>query len=81
MNNHEQCVFRNQSVGFVFQFHNLLPEFSALENITIPALVGGSEIKEASKIALSLMKSLNIEEQADKKPNEMSGGEQQRVAI
>ena len=81
LNNHEQCIFRNQSVGFVFQFHNLLPEFSGLENIAIPALVGGIPMKKASKIALSLMQSLNIEDQAHKKPNEMSGGEQQRVAI
>ena len=80
-NNQEQCFFRNQSVGFVFQFHNLLPEFSALENITIPALVGGKTMKEASKSALHLLKSLKIDKQANQKPHEMSGGEQQRVAI
>jgi len=81
LNNQEQCLFRNQSVGFVFQFHNLLPEFSALENIAMPALVAGKKINEASENALSLLKSLNIEKQANQKPHEMSGGEQQRVAI
>ena len=81
LNNQEQCLFRNQSVGFVFQFHNLLPEFSALENIAMPALVAGKKINEASKNALSLLKSLNIDKQANQKPHEMSGGEQQRVAI
>ena len=80
-NNQEQCVFRNQSVGFVFQFHNLLPEFSAIENISMPALVAGKSMEEASKLALSLLKSLNIDKQANQKPHEMSGGEQQRVAI
>ena len=81
LNNQEQCLFRNQSIGFVFQFHNLLPEFSALENIAMPALVAGKKINEASKNALSLLKSLNIDKQANQKPHEMSGGEQQRVAI
>lgn len=81
LNNQEQCLFRNQSVGFVFQFHNLLPEFSSLENIAMPALVSGKKINEVSKKALSLLKSLNIGEQVNQKPHEMSGGEQQRVAI
>jgi len=81
LNNQEQCLFRNQSVGFVFQFHNLLPEFSALENVAMPALVSGKKINEASKKALSLLKSLNIGKQVNQKPHEMSGGEQQRVAI
>ena len=80
-NTHEQCVFRNQSIGFVFQFHNLLPEFSALENVALPALVGGKAMGEASKKALALMESLSIAKHANKKPNQMSGGEQQRVAI
>ncbi|MAZ56003.1 MAG: lipoprotein-releasing system ATP-binding protein LolD [Flavobacteriales bacterium] len=81
LNNQEQCLFRNQSVGFVFQFHNLLPEFSALENVAMPALVSGKKINEVSKKALSLLKSLNIGKQVNQKPHEMSGGEQQRVAI
>ena len=80
-NNKEQCFFRNQQIVFVFQFHNLLPEFSALENIVIPSLISGKSFKEGEEIARSLMKSLNIDKQANKKPNEMSGGEQQRVAI
>ena len=79
--NHEKCTFRNKQVGFVFQFHNLLPEFSALENIYIPALVAGKSLQKAKKSAESIMKALNIFEKKDVKPNELSGGEQQRVAI
>ncbi len=80
-NEQEKCFFRNQEIGFVFQFHNLLPEFSALENICMPALIAGYSFKKAKESSKKLMRSLNIEKQKDKKPDEMSGGEQQRVAI
>ena len=79
--NKEKCTFRNKQVGFVFQFHNLLPEFSALENIYIPSLVAGNSLKQAKKSAEYIMKELNIFEKKDVKPNELSGGEQQRIAI
>ena len=80
-NEKKRCLFRNQEIGFVFQFHNLLPEFSALENICMPALIAGHNFKKAKESGEKLMHSLNIEKQKDKKPDEMSGGEQQRVAI
>ena len=80
-NTHKQSFFRNQEIGFVFQFHNLLPEFSALENICMPSLISGNSFEEAKKNGVDLMKDLNILSEKDKKPNELSGGEQQRVAI
>ncbi|MBF25576.1 MAG: lipoprotein-releasing system ATP-binding protein LolD [Flavobacteriales bacterium] len=80
-NEKQQCFFRNQKIGFVFQFHNLLPEFSAIENIILPSLIAGHSLTEAKKNANSLLSSLNISAQKNKKPNQMSGGEQQRVAI
>ena len=73
--------FRNQKIGFVFQFHHLLPEFNALENICIPAFIAGKSKKEAEKKATHLMKMMGIESRASHKPAELSGGEQQRVAI
>lgn len=73
--------FRNKHIGFVFQFHQLLPEFTALENIIIPALIAGSNRKEAEKEAMELLRILGIEERAHHKPSEMSGGENQRVAV
>ncbi len=73
--------FRNKHIGFVFQFHQLLPEFTALENIIIPALIAGSNRKEAEKEAMELLRILGIEERAHHKPYEMSGGENQRVAV
>jgi lipoprotein-releasing system ATP-binding protein len=74
--------FRNKNIGFVFQFHNLLPEFTALENICIPAYISGKKSKkEILKSAEDLLKFLNLSERADHKPGEMSGGEQQRVAV
>ena len=73
--------FRNKRIGFVFQFHHLLPEFTALENIIIPALIAGSNRKEAEKEAMELLRILGIEERAHHKPSEMSGGENQRVAV
>jgi len=80
-NTKQECFFRNQKIGFVFQFHNLLPEFSALENICLPSLVAGNDMKTAEKDAISLMKDLNIMNKQNFKPSELSGGEQQRVAI
>ncbi len=73
--------FRNQTMGFVFQFHNLLPEFSALENIIIPGLIGGYDEKTVRSKALELLKILGISHRADHKPSELSGGEQQRTAV
>ena len=73
--------FRNKKIGFVFQFHHLLPEFTALENVMIPALIAGRHEKEAKKASLSLLEELGLSERAGHKPSELSGGEQQRVAI
>ena len=80
-NEFQKSQFRNQKIGFVFQFHNLLPEFSSLENICMPYLIHNNNYKEAEKKALQLMKALNILDKKESKPNELSGGEQQRVAI
>jgi len=77
----QQCFFRNQEIGFVFQFHNLMPEFSALENICMPALVSGEAFTQTKHKALPLMDALNIKNKQNAKPDELSGGEQQRVAI
>lgn len=73
--------FRNQSIGFVFQFHNLLPEFSALENVMIPGIIGGRKDVEVRTKAGELLELLGIGERRDHKPSEMSGGEQQRAAV
>ena len=73
--------FRNNKIGFVFQFHQLLPEFTALENVCIPAYIAGKTKAEAEKRASELLGFLNLSERADHKPSEMSGGEQQRVAV
>jgi lipoprotein-releasing system ATP-binding protein len=73
--------FRNSKIGFVFQFHHLLPEFTALENICIPAFIKGLSKKEAEKKANELLDFMNLTDRADHKPSEMSGGEQQRIAI
>jgi lipoprotein-releasing system ATP-binding protein len=73
--------FRNRHIGFVFQFHHLLPEFTALENICIPAFIHGIRKKEAVKKAEELMSFMNLSDRANHKPNELSGGEQQRVAV
>lgn len=74
-------AFRNQHIGFVFQFHHLLPEFSALENICIPGWIAGIPKKEVEKKALSLLDRLGIAHRAEHKPGTLSGGEQQRVAV
>lgn len=74
-------AFRNKNIGFVFQFHHLLPEFTALENITLPALIAGTSKKEAEKKASELLSLLGVSARADHKPGALSGGEQQRVAV
>ena len=73
--------FRNEHIGFIFQFHQLLPEFTALENICIPALIRGIGKKEAEKRAMELLEFLHLTSRADHKPNALSGGEQQRVSV
>lgn len=73
--------FRNRHVGFVFQFHNLLPEFTALENVCLPALIAGRSMKEAEEEAMQLLRFLHVEERASHKPAQLSGGEQQRFAV
>ena len=81
MNSKRLATFRNKHIGFVFQFHQLLPEFTALENIIIPALIAGRDRKEAEKEAFELLRIMNLEERAHHKPAEMSGGENQRIAV
>jgi lipoprotein-releasing system ATP-binding protein len=75
------AAFRNQSIGFVFQFHNLLPEFTALENVMIPGLIGLRAEKVVRTEAMRLLDMLGIKDRIDHKPSELSGGEQQRVAV
>lgn len=81
MNSKRLAAFRNKHIGFVFQFHQLLPEFTALENIIIPALIAGRNRNEAEKEAMELLRIMGLEERAGHKPSEMSGGENQRVAV
>lgn len=77
----QRSRFRNQSVGFIFQFHHLLPEFTALENVCMPAYIAGTHRDRANTAAHKLMSLLGVEDRASQKPNTMSGGEQQRVAV
>lgn len=81
MNAARLASFRNRHIGFVFQFHQLLPEFTALENITIPALIAGESQSAATRKAIELLKLMGLEERAHHKPSQMSGGENQRVAV
>lgn len=73
--------FRNTSVGFIFQFHQLLPEFTAIENVILPALIKGVNMTDARKDASKLLEILGVMERAEHKPSELSGGEQQRIAV
>lgn len=81
LSNFELAKFRNQEIGFIFQFHNLLNEFTALENICLPAFINGTPKQEAETMGLELLELLKISNKADFCPNELSGGEQQRVAV
>ncbi|MFC2102332.1 ABC transporter ATP-binding protein [Bacteroidota bacterium] len=81
MNEKRRSEFRNLQIGFVFQFHHLLPEFTALENICIPAFIAKQSKREAKKRANELLSFMKLEDRADHKPSELSGGEQQRVAV
>lgn len=81
LNEKQLSDFRNKHIGFVFQFHQLLPEFTAIENVMLPALIGGESKSNAEKDALDLLEFLNLSHRIDHKPSEMSGGEKQRVAI
>ena len=77
---HELAKFRNRHIGFIFQFHQLLPEFTTLENVMMPALIGKVSAKEAEERAVKLLSELGMSERLTHKPNELSGGEKQRVA-
>ena len=81
MKEKELSAFRNKHIGFVFQFHQLLPEFTALENVMIPAFIAGVSTKEASIHAMEILDFMGLTERASHKPNELSGGEKQRVAV
>ncbi len=81
MGQNEQSRFRNLHLGFVFQFHHLLPEFTALENVCLPAFIAGTSRQESQKRGLDLLSRLNMDDRKDHRPSELSGGEQQRVAI
>ncbi|MBT2619730.1 MULTISPECIES: ABC transporter ATP-binding protein [Chryseobacterium] len=81
MNDKQLSKFRNQNIGFVFQFHQLLPEFTALENVLLPTKIAGANEKEALEKAYALFEDLRIEQRLHHKPNQLSGGEAQRVAV
>ena len=81
LNDKDLSNFRNENIGFVFQFHNLLAEFTALENVCLPAFIAGKEKRETQEKATELLKLLKIDHRSSHKPNELSGGEQQRVAV
>jgi lipoprotein-releasing system ATP-binding protein len=81
LNQKELASFRNKEIGFVFQFHNLLVEFTALENVCLPAYIAGTDKKQAEQKGLELLALLGLTDRANHKPDELSGGEQQRVAV
>lgn len=81
LNDNKLAWFRNRNIGFVFQFHQLLPEFTMLENVAMPALIGGKSRKEAFAEAMRLIEYLHLEERAAHRPAELSGGERQRAAV
>ncbi len=81
LNDKALAKFRNEHIGFIFQFHQLLPEFTAIENVCLPAFIKGTKKKEAQKRAKELLDFLGLSHRYNHKPNELSGGEQQRVAV
>ncbi len=81
LSNNDLAKFRNQHIGFVFQFHHLLPEFTAIENVCIPAFIAGKSKKEAELQATKLIEYMGLRDRISHKPTELSGGEQQRIAI
>jgi lipoprotein-releasing system ATP-binding protein len=81
LNDREQAAFRNKHIGFVFQFHQLLPEFTALENVMIPALIAGETKRDAEKRAKEVLDYLRLSDRLQHKPTQLSGGENQRVAV
>lgn len=81
LNSDQLSGFRNKHIGFIFQFHQLLPEFTALENVIIPALIGKTDVKEAIRRAKELLDYLQLSDRLEHKPAELSGGEKQRVAV
>lgn len=81
LNNKALAKFRNQELGFVFQFHQLLPEFTAFENVILPGMIGKRNMKEVNKRADELFEYLNLSDRKEHKPSELSGGEQQRIAV
>ena len=81
LNDKKLSEFRNKNIGFVFQFHNLLPEFSALENVAIPGFIAGKPTKEVIDRSKDLLKFLNLADRMEHRPSQLSGGEQQRVAV
>ena len=81
MNGAQLAKFRNAHIGFVFQFHQLLPEFTAIENVAIPALIAGRSLAEANKEAMELLALMGLANRAHHKPSQLSGGENQRVAV
>jgi lipoprotein-releasing system ATP-binding protein len=81
MSDKERSEMRNRMLGFVFQYHHLLPDFTALENVIMPLLIAGKNRKEANKIAEKLLKEVGLEDRMDHRPGELSGGQNQRVAV
>ncbi|MDD2563013.1 MAG: ABC transporter ATP-binding protein [Salinivirgaceae bacterium] len=81
LNDQKLSEFRNQNIGFIFQFHQLLPEFNALENVCIPAMIHGKSLKESKIRALELLTQMGLQDRISHKPSQLSGGEQQRVAV
>ncbi len=81
MNSDQLADFRNENIGFVFQFHHLLPEFTALENVAMPALIAGESLEKASERAMSLLERFGVANRKNHRPTQLSGGEQQRVSM
>lgn len=81
MSSAQKAMLRNQKLGFIYQFHHLLPDFTALENIAMPLLIGGASVKEATQRASEMLQAVGLAKRAQHRPSELSGGERQRVAI